>query len=155
MSAKVSDLSDPELDELEPVSKPRRSQMAYQGPVEGEPRQQEQEAKPVKVTGPINIKGTAYNAGDTVMLTDEERESVTASGAPIEGVDALDEDEIQSKHEEGVEAQKQRIEEDQKAVDEQDEKNKAEAKGQSAKEDEKPRHEANPRSTHEQGPRIT
>ena len=155
MAAKVSDPNDPELDELEPVSKPGRSQMAYQGPVEGEPRQQEQEAKPVKVTGPINIKGTAYNAGDTVMLTDEERESVTASGAPIEGVDALDEDEIQSKHDEGVEAQKQRIEEDQKAVDEQDEKNKAEAKGQSAKEDEKPRHESQSAKTHEQGPRIT
>ena len=162
MAAKVSDPNDPELDELEPVSSKEpvgRSQMAYQGPVEGEPRQQEQEAKPVKVTGPINIKGTAYNAGDTVMLTDEERESVTASGAPIEGVDALDEDEIQSKHEEGVEAQKQRIEEDQKAVDEQDEKNKAEAKGRetrkSAEENEKPRHESHPRSTHEQKARIT
>ena len=56
------------------------------------------EAKPVKVTGPINIRGDAYNACDTVMLTDEELEAVKASGSPIEGVDPLDEEALQSKH---------------------------------------------------------
>jgi hypothetical protein len=109
MQANVSDFSDPELDELEPVSK-RKTNMENQG--------QEAEAKPVKVTGPINIKGSAYNAGDTVMLTDEEREAVTASGAPIEGVEPKSEEDIQKAHEESVEAQKKRIEDDKKAQDE-------------------------------------
>ncbi len=88
----------------------------------------EAEVKPVKVTGPINIKGTAYVAGDEVMLTDEELEAVKASGAPIEGVEPLDEEAIQAVHDEGVEAQKQRIEDDAKALEEKDEKAKAKEK---------------------------
>lgn len=104
------------------------------------------EAKPVKVTGPINIRGDAYNAGDTVMLTDEELEAVKASGSPIEGVDPLDEEALQSKHDEGVEAQKKRLEDDQKALDERDQKAKDKSKGkdegyQAAETDEQPRDE--------------
>lgn len=90
----------------------------------------EAEAKPVKVTGPINIKGTAYDAGDTVHLTDEELEAVKASGAPIEGVEAQDEEAVQAAHDEGVEAQKQRLEDEKKAQEEKDNKAKAEAKGE-------------------------
>ncbi len=90
----------------------------------------EAEVKPVKVTGPINVKGQDYKAGDTVMLTEEECASMTELGAPIEGVEPKDEEAIQAAHDEGVEAQNQRLEEEQKARDEQDAKNKAEAKGE-------------------------
>ena len=90
----------------------------------------EAETKPVKVTGAVNIKGQDYKAGDEVQLTEEECSTLTELGAPIEGVEPMDDEAIQSKHEEGVEAQKQRLEDEQKARDEQDAKNKAEAKGE-------------------------
>ena len=88
------------------------------------------EVKPVKVTGPINIKGTAYNAGDEVMLTDEELASCKEAGVLFEGDEPLDEEAIQAKHDEGVEAQKERLEADAKAVEDEkaEGKKKAEAK---------------------------
>ena len=88
------------------------------------------EVKPVKVTGPINIKGQAYNAGDEVMLTEEETATLTELGVPIEGVEPKDEEAIQAAHDEGVEAQKARIEADAKAVEDEkaEGKKKAEAK---------------------------
>lgn len=73
------------------------------------------EVQPVTVTGPINIKGVGYNAGDEVMLTAEEVETLTAVGAPIEGVEPLDGEAIQAKHDEGVEALKARLEADAEA----------------------------------------
>jgi negative regulator of genetic competence, sporulation and motility len=63
------------------------------------------------VTGPIVIKGVAYDAGDTVVLTEEEHAALVEAGIPIEGVEPKDEDQIQADHEAGVEAQKARIEE--------------------------------------------
>jgi hypothetical protein len=84
----------------------------------------EVEVKPVKVMGTINIKGVNYEAGDEVMLTEEEVATLTELGAPIEGVEPMDEEAIQAAHDEGVEAQKARIEADAKA----EEEAKAEAK---------------------------
>ena len=130
MSTKVSDQSDPELDELEPVAKRRNPKMAYGETKEAEPA----EAKPVKVTGPINIKGTAYAAGDTVMLTDEELASCKEAGVAFEGDEPKDEEAIQAAHDEGVEAQKARIEADAKAAEEANEKSEAKPKAKKKEE---------------------
>ena len=73
------------------------------------------EVQMVKVTGPINIKGQSYVAGDEVPLTAEEVETLTTAGCPIEGVEPLDAEAIQAKHDEGVEAQKARLEADAEA----------------------------------------
>lgn len=105
-------------------------QGASKNPSPKEADMDEAETKPVKVTGAVNIKGQDYKAGDEVHLTEEECSTLTELGAPIEGVEPMDDEAIQSKHEEGVEAQKQRLEDEQKARDEQDAKNKAEAKGE-------------------------
>ena len=131
MSTKVSDQSDPELDELEPVAKRRKTKMAYGDPVQ---EQEPAEAKPVKVTGPINIKGTAYAAGDTVMLTDEELASCKEAGVAFEGDEPKDEEAIQAAHDEGVEAQKARIEADAKAAEEANEKSEAKPKAKKKEE---------------------
>ena len=92
------------------------------------------EVKPVKVTGPINIKGQAYNAGDEVMLTEEETATLTELGVPIEGVEPKDEEAIQAAHDEGVEAQKARIEADAKAAEEANEKSEAKPKAKKKEE---------------------
>lgn len=84
------------------------------------------EVAAVKVTGPINIKGIDYDAGDEVYLTEEEVTSMTAAGCPIEGVEPLDAEAIQAKHDEGVEAQTAKLEENAEA--EKKEKEEAEAK---------------------------
>lgn len=89
------------------------------------------EVTAVKVTGPINIKGVAYDAGDEVMLTEEEVASMTEAGCPIEGVEPLDEEAIQAKHDEGVEAQKAKIEELAKAEEEAKEEAAAKARPKS------------------------
>lgn len=79
------------------------------------------ETEQFEVTGPINIKGVAYSVGDKVMLTQEEYDQLVAAGVPIAGVEPLDEEAIQAKHDEGVEAQKQRIEEGPAPLDDEDE----------------------------------
>ena len=71
---------------------------------------EEAEVKPVKVTGPINIKGMHYEAGDVVFLTEEEAAHLTELKAPIEGVEAATEEEVQAAHEAGVEAQNAEVE---------------------------------------------
>jgi hypothetical protein len=83
------------------------------------------EVAPVKVTGPINIKGQNYVAGDEVMLTEEETAHLTELGAPIEGVEPLDEEAVQAKHDEGVEAQNTVVEERAKASAEQEARDEA------------------------------
>lgn len=87
------------------------------------PEQHEQEGQEPKteaftVTRPINIKGRAYAAGEKVNLTEEEHSQMVEAGMPLEGVEPLSPEDIQSKHEEGVEAQKKRLEEDMEEVDE-------------------------------------
>jgi len=121
------ELDDPDLYDPGPKPKRRRQKMAT-GTKEAEP-------KPVKVTGPINIKGQNYAAGDTVNLTDEELEAVKAAGAPVEGVEPPTDEEVQSKHEEGVEAQKEEAEKRAKAEEEgeEDEEKKEEDKKAKAK----------------------
>lgn len=91
----------------------------------------EAEVAPVKVTGPINIKGQDYVAGDEVYLTEEEVASMTAAGCPIEGVEPLDDEAVQAKHDEGVEAQKARLEADAEAAEQADEEAEARAKPKS------------------------
>jgi hypothetical protein len=59
------------------------------------------EVKPVKVTGPINLKGQSYDEGDEVMLTEEEAAHLTEIGAPIEGVEPKTAEEMQAAHDEG------------------------------------------------------
>lgn len=79
----------------------------------------EAEVKPVKVTGPINIKGVAYDEGDEVLLTEEEAQALTEAGCPIEGVEPKTPEEVQAAHDEGVDAQKAEIEARAKAEAEQ------------------------------------
>jgi predicted alpha/beta-hydrolase family hydrolase len=111
----VTDHSDPELEGFESMAKrkPKEAKMAEEVVVE---------LKEVVVTGPIVIKGVSHDAGDTVMLTEEEYATLTAVGAPVEGVEPKTPEQVQADHEAGVEAQKARIEEDAK------EKEEAEAK---------------------------
>jgi hypothetical protein len=106
----VSDHSDAELDELEPFTQRKRETGM------NEVTQQEvPETKAYKVTGPINIKGEVYDAGDVIHVTEEEYATLTAVGAPLEGVEAKTPEEVQAAHDEGVEAQKAKIEENAEA----------------------------------------
>jgi hypothetical protein len=72
-------------------------------------RSEEKETKSYKTTGRINIKGREYNAGETVSLTEDEYKSLSELHAPLGGIDPVSEEEWQSRHEEGIEAQKELI----------------------------------------------
>jgi hypothetical protein len=82
---------------------------------------EEKETKEFRTTAPINIKGRDYAAGDTVVLNEEEYGVLSELHAPLEGIEQVPEEEWQSKHEEGVEAQneaiKKRAEEDEKQLE--------------------------------------
>ena len=85
-------------------SAPKESNMA-----EASSEQEQPEVKPVKVTGPINIKGQNYDAGDEVMLTEEEAAGLTEAGVSIEGVEPKTPEEVQAAHDEGREAMNEEI----------------------------------------------
>jgi len=69
----------------------------------------------------VNVKGVPHKSGEKVSLTGEEHEALVAAGVKFEGDEAPTDEELQSKHDEGVEAQKAEIERRQAEEEEEDE----------------------------------
>jgi len=87
------------------------------------------EVKEFKLGQDVVVKGVAQATGDTVLLTDEEHEAMVAGGVRFEGDGEPSEEDVQAKHDEGVEAQKAEIEkrEAEEEGEDEDESEEAEA----------------------------
>jgi negative regulator of genetic competence, sporulation and motility len=123
----VSDFSDPELDA--PGSMPYVKETKMTDTTQA-PQEEAPEVKPFKLAGPINIKGQPYEAGDEVMLTEEEHEAVVAAGVLFEGDEPKTEEELQAAHEEGAKALKAEYESRAKEEAEKEARDEAHEKGE-------------------------
>lgn len=66
----------------------------------------------------VNVGGQDCKKGGKLSLTAEQAEAMKAAGVRFEGDEEPSAEDIQAKHDEGVEAQKARIEADAKAEEE-------------------------------------
>lgn len=82
---------------------------------------QEEERQPYVLAQDVSVQGRDCKKGGTLELTAEEAEAMKAAGVRFEGDEEPTPEDIQAKHDEGVEAQKARLEENEKKEEESEE----------------------------------